>query len=494
MSTPFPNTFDFAGYNAPSRVECDVYDLIVEGKVPEEISGTWFRAIPDPQYAPLLGDDTYLSGDGMVSAFTFENGHVDFRMRYVQTDRWKNERKARRGLYGLYRNPYTDDPTVYGPGGKGTSKGSRGVANTTPVFHGGRLLALKEDSRGWELDPITLETRGEWDYHGKLRSQTMTAHTRLDPENGELHFFGYEASGIASRDVAYCVADKEGNLIEEEWFEVPYCALMHDFVVTKEHVIFPVFPITADLDRIKAGGCHWVWEPTKETFVGIMPREGSVRNMRWFRGPPVSGFHFMNAYTEGSKVHFDFSAGKVAPFPFIQKASNIVVQPGEAAGDYVRWTCDLARPSERWEEYKLGPSGEMPRIAEKDFMVDYDIGYYQTYDPEAGPPLICGPVGAGFNTMMRMEVKSGRLTKLAVPPGMTIQEAVHIPSKKPGHEGYLAFVVDLHEKNLSEVWLVEAANLPKGPIARIHVPLRLRAAVHGNWATTAELEGRKRAA
>jgi carotenoid cleavage dioxygenase len=260
----------------------------------------------------------------------------------------------------------------------------------------------------------------------------MTAHTRLDPENGDLHFFGYEASGIASRDVGYCVADKEGNLVREEWFEVPYCALMHDFVVTKEHVIFPVFPITADLDRIKAGGCHWVWEPTKETFVGIMPREG--------------------------------------------------------------WTCDLARPSERWEEYKLGPSGEMPRIAGKDFMVDYDIGYYQTYDPEAGPPLVCGPVGAGFNTMMRMEVKSGRLTKLAVPPGMTIQEAVHIPSKKPGHEGYLAFVVDLHEKNLSEVWLVEAANLAKGPIARIHVPLRLRAAVHGNWVATAELEGRKRAA
>jgi len=27
---------------------------------------------------------------------------------------------------------------------------------------------------------------------------------------------------------------------------------------------------------------------------------------------------------------------------------------------------------------------------EKDFMVDYDVGYYQTYNPEAGPPLLCG--------------------------------------------------------------------------------------------------------
>jgi len=486
MSTPFPHSMDFGGFNAPSRVECDIYDLVVHGQVPQEIDGVWYRSIPDPQYAPLLGDDTMLSGDGMVSSFAFGNGHVDFKMRYVQTDRWRNERKARRGLYGLYRNPYTDDPSVHGRnlGGKGMS---RGVANTTPVFHGGRLLALKEDSRGWELDPVTLETRGEWDYQGKLKSQTMTAHTRLDPETGELFFFGYEAGGLATRDVAYCVADKNGNLVKEEWFQVPYCSMMHDFAVTKEHVIFPVFPTTADLDRIKAGGAHWVWDPTKETFVGIMPRAGSVKDIRWFRGPPTSAYHFMNAYSEGSKVHLDFNAGKVNPFPFIQQASGINVHPSEAAGGYVRWTFDLARPSERWEEYTIGPGGEMPRIAEKDFMVDYDIGYYETYNPENGPPLIAGPVGAGFNTLLRLEVKSGRLTSLGLPVGTTVQEAVHIPSKKAAHEGYLAFVVDLHEKFLSEMWIVEAQHLAKGPIARIEVPLRLRVAVHGNWVPSEQL-------
>jgi carotenoid cleavage dioxygenase-like enzyme len=232
-----------------------------------------------------------------------------------------------------------------------------------------------------------------------------------------------------------------------------------------------------------------VWDPTKDTHVGIMPRGGSTKDMRWFKGPPTSAYHFMNAYTEGNKVHLDFGAGKVNPFPFIQKASGIQVNPAEMGGDYVRWTFDLSKPSERYEEYKIGPGGEMPRIAEKDFMVDYDIGYYQTYDPAGGPPLIAGPVGAGFNTLLRLEVKSGRLTSLAVPPGATMQEEVHIPSKKPGHEGYLAFVLDLHEKNLSEVWIVEAQHLAKGPIARIQIPLRLRVAVHGNWVPAEQLAG-----
>jgi carotenoid cleavage dioxygenase len=68
-----------------------------------------------------------------------------------------------------------------------------------------------------------------------------------------------------------------------------------------------------------------------------------------------------------------------------------------------------------------------------------------------------------------------------------VQEEVHIPSKKPGHEGYLAFVVDLHEKNLSEMWIVEAEHLAKGAVARLEIPLRLRVAVHGNWVPAEQL-------
>ncbi len=321
MAKPFPNTMDFAGWNAPSRIECDIYDLVTEGEVPEEINGNWYRSIPDPQYSPMLGDDTFLSGDGMVSLFRFENGHVDFKMRYVKTERWKAERAARRSLYGLYRNPFTDDPSVRGK--------PRNVNNTTPIYHAGKLLALKEDSHAMELDPHTLETIGEFDYDGRLKSQTMTAHTRLAPDTGDLYFFGYEAGGLVTKDVAFCVADKKGNLVREEWFEAPYVALMHDFAVTREHVIFPVFPITADLNRMKQGGHHWVFEQDKESYIGILPRDAHARHMRWFRGPARSSFHFMNAYSEGNRVHMYFGVSKVPPFPFMQKASGINLRPDQ---------------------------------------------------------------------------------------------------------------------------------------------------------------------
>ena len=473
MTKAFPQTMDFAGYNAPSRLECDVWDLVVEGEIPEEIEGTWYRSIPDPPYPPLLGDDTFISGDGMVSSFRFENGHVDFKMRYVQTDRYKAQKAARRGLYGKYRNPYTDDPSVRGKG--------RGAANTTPIYHGGKLLALKEDSRGWELDPHTLETVGEYSFGGKMKSQTMTAHTRPDFDTGELFFYGYEANGIATRDIAYCIADKNGNLVKEEFFEAPYCALMHDFVVTKKHAIFPVFPTIADFDRIKSGGDHWVFHRDKPTYVGVMPREGSTKDMRWFKADARMAFHFMNGFSEGDKVHMDFGVSNVNVFPFILKASNIQIQPWEMKGGVVRWTMDLSKPGDEVVETMLSSPADFPRVADKDHMKDYDIGYNQAFDPQVAPPLPVGPVGAGFNTINRLEIKTGRKRSLKMDQQSTVQEHIHVPSQKAGHEGYLIFVVDRHHEPYSQVWVVEAEHLDKGPIAVIHLPVRLRSQVHGNW-------------
>jgi carotenoid cleavage dioxygenase len=474
MSDKYPDMFDFQGFNAPSRIEGDVHDLLVEGTIPAEIDGSWFRATPDHAFPPRFADDTYLSGDGMISLLRIANGHADFKQRYVLTERLKNDRAARRALHGLYRNPYTDDPSVRGK--------DRTVANTTPVWHGGRLLMTKEDGLPYEVDPVTLDTKGQWNYGGRLKSQTFTAHPRLDDDTGEMHFFGYEASGLATRDVAYCIEDKNGDLVHEEWFEAPYCSLMHDFLLTEEHIVFPVWPMTADLDRLKAGGAHWVWEPGQGSYIGIMPRGGSVKHLRWYHLEPRSAFHYLNAHSDGNRVHIDFAPANVVGFPFIQRASGINVPLGKGGGrGLVRWTFDLGKNDGGYEETVLGPGGDMPCVARKDAGKKYEIGYYQTYFPQNGPPHVVGPVGAGFNTVARLEVNTGKLTTYAPGPDCTVQEHVHITSKQPGHEGYLLFVVDRHDMMGSEIHLLEAARPERGPLARIAVPFRLRCQVHGTW-------------
>lgn len=472
MTHPFPQSPDFGGHNEPMRIECDIYDMVVEGEIPAEINGVWYRSVPDPQYPPRLGDDVFISGDGQVNALFFADGHVDYKLRYVMTERLKNDRAARRSLYGSYRNPFTDDPSVEGK--------PRGVANTTPIFHGGRLLALKEDSRAMELDPHTLETLGEFDFGGKLQSLTMTAHTRLDPESGKLYFFGYEAKGLCTTDVAYCVADKDLNLLSEQCFQAPYVSMMHDFVITEQHAVFPVFPTTSDMDKLKAGIPHWAWDAGKPTYVGIMPRDGKVEEMRWFEGPACFSYHMMNAYTEGSKVHMDLCLADINMFPFVMASGGYPYEPQKANGRLARWTFDLAGDGNTWTETPLGPGGDMPRVALKDMNKDYEIGYMAVFDPRVGPPILSGPTPAGFNALLRLNVKTGRIDSWSQ-PGTTLQEPVLIPPRRAGHEGYMLVMCDLHENNTAQVLLFEAEHIAKGPIARVKVPMRQRCGVHGNW-------------
>ena len=489
----FPQTIHFIGSNTPRRTEMSVRNLEVEGEIPAEIDGAFYRAVPDNAHVPTFEDDIALNADGMVSRFRFENGHVDYDIRYVETDRYVAEREARRALFGQYRNPFTDDPSVAGV--------DRTLANTTPVWHAGRLFMTKEDGLGYEVDPHTLNTIGKWDYYGALKSETFTAHPRIDARTGELFFFGYEAGGLCSLDIAYGIADKDGNLVSEQWFEQPYCSTIHDFTITQKYAIFPIFPTTADLDRLKAGGAHWAHQQDLESWIGIMPRYGKVEEMKWIKGPVgVSAFHEVNAYDDGDLVHIDLCLSQTNAFSFMREAGGIDLPQQELQGALTRWTIDMSKPDPQIEERPLGPPGDLPRLADADQGLPYNRAWYLSMNPQGGPPMPGGPVGVNFNALMRIEPGNGRLTAMGVPPGAAISEPAHIPSREPGHGGWLMSVVDLpngpvgqvapHDYS-SELWIIAADEVEKGPVAKVKTGMPLRSQVHGTWVSREKLENSK---
>ena len=75
----------------------------------------------------------------------------------------------------------------------------------------GKLLALYEGGRPWQLDPDTLETVGEYDFDGELKGgYTYSAHPTWDPATGELFNFGIQY-GRKTRLRTYRV-DRAGKL------------------------------------------------------------------------------------------------------------------------------------------------------------------------------------------------------------------------------------------------------------------------------------------
>jgi carotenoid cleavage dioxygenase-like enzyme len=478
MSFRFPDTPTFTGFNAPVRVEGEAHDLEVEGDLPEGLEGIFYRCGPDFRFPPLLGDDINHNGDGVVSAFRFERGRVHFAMRFVRTEKFEAEARAGRGLIGLYRNPYTDDPLLAGK--------DRTLANTNVVLHAGRLLAMKEDGLPYELDPQTLETRGRHDFAGRLKSQTFTAHPKIDPETGEMIGFGYEATGLASREMSLQVIGADGALVREETFEAPYVSFQHDFAVTERHILFALMPTTTSLERLKAGQTHWVFDPSLPTQVGIMPRDGSVNDLRWFSAPGRGLGHVLNAFSDGSKVFLDIFVSERCQFPFIPNADGRGFDRAASTPRLARWSFDLDANTDSFEEEILFPDFmEMPRTDDRFQTRPYRYGYCAVIDPMR-PIAVAGTLGPGWNTIVRVDMARRRQDRWWVGENAACQEPQFVPRAPGAPEGdgwLLCMLTRLGPQGYSsELVILDAERIAAGPVATVRSPLRLRGAIHGNWA------------
>ena len=274
-----PRAFGGGPAGTNTRAEIDLHDCEVEGSWPTSLDGAFYRVGPDPQYpkAPQYTGDIPFDGEGHVSMFRIKEGHVDYRTRYARNQRWKAQHEARRSLFGMYRNPFTNDASV--------EKLSAGTANTQLFVHHGKLLVFKEDSPPVEMDPLTLETVDDYyTFGGKLESLTHTAHPKIDPLTGEYFGFGYEAAGLMSKAVNVFSADKMGTINWSVTAEAPYAGMMHDFAVTQRHVLLYLTNMVSDMDRMRAGGVHFSYDSKTPCYLGVMRRGGDGKDLKWFTG------------------------------------------------------------------------------------------------------------------------------------------------------------------------------------------------------------------
>ena len=236
------------------RFEGEIRDCEVQGEIPGDLRGTFYRLGGDWAYAPKYPQDVPFSADGYISMFRFADGRAHYKGRFVETPRYLANQKAGKQLFGLYRNRGGDDPSVRGL--------SSTVSNTTPVVHAGKLFATKEDARPYEIDPHTLATRGEYTFGGRLSSLTFTAHPKIDPATGEMIAFGYEATGEASTDIMIYFIDKRGQVTREVRLQAPYVSENHDMAISPTHIVIPHFPLTTTKEWLDSSpaNLHWYWD------------------------------------------------------------------------------------------------------------------------------------------------------------------------------------------------------------------------------------------
>jgi carotenoid cleavage dioxygenase len=417
--------------------------------------------------------------DGYLGMFRFKHGIVNYKGRWVKTPRFNADRKAHKQLFGVYRNPFTDDPSVHGL--------DRSVQNTTPLAFAGKLFTLKEDSLPYEIDCNTLKTIGPWDFHGKYKSLTFTAHPKVDPVTGEMICYGYEATGLESNDVFLYTINKEGVVTRELRFKVPYVSMVHDIGLTQKHVIIPVFGFVTSMERLKEGKVHWGWDSTKPAYVGVVPREGEAKDIRWFKGPERATVHTLNARTEGEKVILEAPIFDSNPFPFFPPIDGSPWDPQKARAYIRRNTFNLNSKDDGFTEEKLFQMNvsDLGRVDDRYLSLPYRYAFTAYSDPkrpfnQARAGNLQGRVS---NCYGRFDLATGEVSSYFVGDTHSLQEVCFIPRGKnaPEGDGFIMGVASNYAEMRSELIIADTQHLEDGDVARVILPFRATSQVHGRW-------------
>jgi carotenoid cleavage dioxygenase len=460
------------------RLEADVRDCQVTGRVPTDLSGAFYRVGPDAQY-PLAPGNIPFDGEGHVSMFRIKDGRVDYRSRFVRNERYMAQDKARRVLFPMYRNPSLDDPSVKGL--------SRSTANTHIINHKNLLLALKEDSPPSALDLLTLDTVvPNYTFDAQLPSRTFTAHPKLDSETGNMVAFGYEAEGHGSDVVSMFEITPEGRMVWNTKIQVPYVGMLHDFAVTQKHIVFYVIPLAFDEAQMSKGGIHWSWDAAKPTYFGFVRRGGDGKDVRWIEGPTRSATHVMGAFDDGEKIVVDVEMSMSNPFPFMPQRDGSPWNPVAGSSHITRLSVDLSkrRPSSYGIEQMYPHVGALPRQDDRYNTVPYRYGFLGCPDPSVPDPRAAGACYARFDHQNRTSTlfNAGRETSLA--------ECCFAPRSgdAPEGAGYLMGVATRgNENGRADLVILDAEHLADGPVATVHLPMRAIGQIHGWWVPEAQL-------
>jgi carotenoid cleavage dioxygenase-like enzyme len=428
--------FHLKGNFAPVFEERTELDLEVTGAIPPELDGHFFRNGSNPQSGT---SPHWFFGNGMVHGIDLQGGKAQW-----------------------YRNRYVRTPAYLDPegGGMGSGDRTRSLANTHIIHHAGKLLALEEGSFPWVLTK-ELETVGPFDYDGGLQS-AMTAHPRVCPETGELLFFGY--SPVAPF-LTYHRVSKDGKLVQSEEITVKGPTMMHDWNITRNHVIFMDRPLMFDISAIAEGKSPIYWNADYGARLGVMPRDGKDSDVVWYELDPCFVFHPMNAYENGDEIIID-----------VARFEKMAFGPDDGEGSpsmLHRWTLDTKTQRVSTQLIDDRPA-DFPRVHDRVVGLKHRYGYMTGMGSEGmdemGSELFKYDLDSGKSWTHDLGGCLGGEPVFAESPGAAGED-----------EGWvLTFAYD-PSTDKSDLLILDASNFEAPPVARIHLPTRVPYGFHGSW-------------
>jgi carotenoid cleavage oxygenase len=480
------------GNYAPVKEEVTALDLEITGTVPGYLDGRYLRIGPNPLGDPDPARYHWFLGEGMAHGLRLRGGEAQW-----YRNRWVRSAAVARELGETWAGGPADGGFDF-------------AANTNIIEQGGKTLAIVEaGARPYELTD-ELETVGPSDFCGTLFGG-YTAHPKRDPVTGELHAVSYNP--VRGNIVQYTVTGVDGKVRRTVDIRLKAQTMMHDFSLTEKYVVLYDLPVALDLrgrahspagkvaanllarvaERHAApdfllrrvmrqseqeggapsGGMPYRWAPERQARVGVMPREGSASDIRWFEVQPCYVFHPLNAHDVTSESGESIVLDVVRHSSVFTTGTSLV--PGTQSLD--RWTIDLAAGKVR-EERLDDTAQEFPRVDERRVGRPHRYGYAVGYSADSSG--LSAP-----DAILKHDLHTKGTQSVAFGPGREPGEFVFVPSSADAGEDdgvVMGFVYD-RSTDRSDLVLLDGQTMET--VATVHIPARVPHGFHGNWAPTA---------
>ena len=467
------------GYDSqPNEYEYEITD--VEGNIPPDLIGTLFRN--GPGLLDIGGSAIHhpFDGDGMISAFSFKDGKVYYRNRFIRTEAYVKEQEAGKILYrGVFGTPK--------PGGFFNNLFDiklKNIANTGVIYWGGKLLALWEAAEPHRLNPKTLETIGLEYLDGVLEpGDAFAAHPWVDPscdlDNGAPCLVNFRVDpGLSSKITLFEFAPN-GKLLRRHSHSVAGFSFIHDFMITPQYAIFFQNPVSFNplpflLGMRGAGECVQ-FQPDKPTNVILIARDPSNKEVKTFSVESGFVFHHANAFEQDSKVYVDSITYQTLP----------QVQPNS---DYKAVDFEGLDPGQLWRFTLNLEDGSVERQ-----MLESRCCEFPTHNPDKVGRnyqylyIGAAPSDTGRNAPLQAILKLDLHTKErqlhSFAPSGFVSEPIFVPKPNAEKEdaGWVLTLVYDGSKHRSTLAILDGENLAQEPVALLHLKHHVPYGLHGSW-------------
>jgi all-trans-8'-apo-beta-carotenal 15,15'-oxygenase len=309
----------------------------IAGEIPAFVRGTYYLNGPAQFVRAGLRYRHWLDGDGMVCAVRFTPEQVSFTNRFVRSTRLVAEERAGQPLFRTFGTAFAG------------ARLKRGVALESPVNvsvypYAGTLLAFGEQGLPWELDPVTLATRGVYTFGGQLNELSpFAAHPKCDPSSGELFNFGVAFSATQPQLNVYRF-DAHARLLYRKRLRLAYPCSVHDFSLSPSYAVFYLSPYILAMEALIHDGLPLMealrWEPERGSSLLLLARAtgNEVASI-----PIGQGYclHLLNCFESGELLMIDVVEYDRPLYDQYQVLPDLFTEV--SAGQPVRLVVDLRR-------------------------------------------------------------------------------------------------------------------------------------------------------